>query len=187
MIKLLIFSLLSLNALSAPKEYLYCLGQEEKSIHTQNFNPARKLLNERIISSLLQLPEDVSFNANYLNKVCKSKLVSEEILKGLLKRENLFKINTSRLNKQLFAIAKKSLEDLHEESFLILMDYISKVKSMNQDPNCFKKFFPKFDKVLNDAVYNLEETSTKNLLKSIGNIDNIFLKMKSYPFGLRKC
>lgn len=187
MIKLLLLSLISLNVLTAPKEYLYCLGQEEKSIHLDNYNPARKLLNERIISSLLQLPEDVVFNTKYLNKVCKSKAVSEEILKGILKKENLFKINIPKTNRQLYAIAKKSLDDLHEESFLILLDYISKVKTLNQDPNCFKKFFPGFDKVLNDAVYNLEESGTGNLLKSIGNIDKVFKKMKSYPVGLRKC
>lgn len=187
MIKLLIFLIISAQAFSAPKEYLYCLGQEEKAIHLTSFNPANKLLNSRIISGSLQLPEYVSLNKKYLNKICKNKHPSSEILRLLLKNTNLFKVNLNKADKQLYAIGLKSIEDFKEESLFIFIDYITKLKTLNRDLNCFKKYFPKLDEVLNDAVYNLEESGAKNLLKSMGDLDSIFKRLRTYPVGLSKC
>lgn len=187
MFKTLLLFTLTASALAAPKEYLFCLGQEEKLIHTQRLNPARKLLNEKIISLALQLTSSVSLNKNYLPIICKSKTPSLVMLKLMLNKSNLFKINVPELDKNPFYLAQGSIKEINEQSIYLFLEYLNHLKSLNKDPNCFKKYFPKLNKVLDDAVYTFEEVGSKALLKSMGDLDEIFKKLKTYPSGLKEC
>ena len=109
------------------------------------------------------------------------------MLKLMLTNNNLFKINVSKLDKNPYYLAQGSIKEINEQSIYLFLEYLNHLKSLNQDPNCFKKYFPVLDKVLNDAVYTFEEVGSKALLKSMGNLEQIFKKLEAYPIGLKEC
>lgn len=179
--------ILSFNLFAAPKEYLFCLGQEEKEIFLKRLDSSRRFVNEQIISLSLQLSEGVILNKRYLKRVCESKKPSFTILKLLLKNKKVFLNNINKENKNLYALANANIQDIKRKVIYLFMEYLSRIKGLNKDVNCFHRFFPKLKKLLDNAVYTIEETAPKELLKSFGNIDKVFFKIGQYPTGLEKC
>ncbi|MCT4641413.1 MAG: hypothetical protein N4A33_03890 [Bacteriovoracaceae bacterium] len=187
MLKIIITLIISLSAFAGPKEYLFCLGQEEKQIHKKKIAGARKYLNEQIISQMIQLGNNLTINSKYLNKICDSQSPSTQIMKLLLKKSRFLLVNVEIYDKQEYSMALNKIKDLQEKSIDIFLHYLGWIQNQNQDPKCFSKYFPDINKVFYKATHTLEEEGIESLRKNLGNIDLIFKRLKQYPTGKKKC
>lgn len=179
-----IFFLISLNVLAASRPYLVCLGQEEARIHKQKISGPYYKLNQEMISNLLQLSESIDMKPEILKNVCAEEMTSLAILETILSKGGLLFISSAaESNVQLRSMDNLSIKELKARSFKVFINYLTRLQSNFDDPNCLKKRVPEILSFYENAQHLLIEVGIEGTLDTIRNSKNFFIKLKDLPSG----
>jgi hypothetical protein len=179
-----IFFLISLNLLAASRPYLICLGQEEAKIHKLKLTGPYYKLNQEMISNLLQLNDSIDMKPEILKRVCADEMTSLAILETILAKKGLLFFSAAvKSNVQQTSMDNLSIEELKARSFKVFINYLTRLQSNFDDPNCLKKRVPEIQSFYENAQHLLIEVGIEGTLDTIRSSSDFFKKLKNLPMG----
>lgn len=179
--------LLSTHAIGKnDRQILRCLGQEEKRFHLKKETGPVYVLNQRLISELVQIP-GVEIEPEDYSAICSGKKFSEswKLLElSITKGKELFVLpqNLTGIQKSM---TEGMIDDYVEATREILLTFISQIQTIAPTPNCLKEEIPVLDSFFTEIKYLQEDVDMKTLFK--GKDKRIFEKLKDYPEAFEKC
>jgi hypothetical protein len=185
-----IFLTLSFSSIAQSKrnDLLYCLGQEEKSLHLKKRTGPQYFLNQYFINEAASTGV-FKLKRKFYNRICIDKEFPPSIglMKNILIHEkDIFK-NVKADSSHLQALYVSGLESLVETAPHIFFQFLSIIQSHTRYAHCFRDNIPELHKMMQNYQYLEEEMSTEQLLSNKKNIKIIFDKLKSLEVIYERC
>jgi len=180
--------LLSFSALAKPKDYIYCLGQEEAFIHKNKIGGAYTKLNKEVISALVQMSTTINMKKKYVQQICNKNFSSLEILRLLMTRPGkVFYTTQSAKRIAQYTIDKNSMVDISDRSVFIFIDFLNAIQSQMKKSDCLLTKIPELKTFFKEMRFILEDVGIKRVMKSLGNPDIIFDKLEALQHDKKQC
>ncbi len=180
----------SLNTLAESKrnDLLYCLGQEELSLHSSKKTGPHYFLNQHFINEAASSGE-FRLKRKYYHEICEIREFPPSI--GLLRNILLYEediFTTPKVeDENLRALYTSGYEAFISETPQIFFQFLALIQTQTKYPHCLKENIPKIHELTYKFQYLREELDLKDLLKDKKSIDNIFTKLKYLDSIYEEC
>lgn len=180
----------SLQILAGPKrsDLLYCLGQEELTLHNSKRTGPHYFLNQHFINEAASAGE-FKLKRKYYREICEIREFPPSIalLRNILLFEEDIFIHPKVEDENLKALYTSGYKAFIEETPQIFFQFLALIQTQTQYPHCLKENIPMIHELTYKFQYLREELDLKELLKDKKLIDNIFTKLKYLDSIYREC
>ncbi|MCO4753944.1 MAG: hypothetical protein KC478_05655 [Bacteriovoracaceae bacterium] len=185
---ILLVPLITSNAFSKPKRFMFCLGQEEARIHKNKIGGFAYKLNQEMIGALVQLRESVQMKKTYAEQVCSANYSSIKLLELLMTKDDVFysKYSEARSPKK-FAIDQSNLDELKHESATLFIRFISQIQASLPKANCLQNKIPALRPFFEQMQFILQEVGLDRVMKTLDSPEEIFKKLQKLNVQKVKC
>ena len=160
-------------------DLLYCLGQEELSLHNKKRTGPHYFLNQHFINEAASSGE-FKLKKKYYHEICvvREYPPSVGLLRSiLLHDEDIFKqVKTEDQNLQ--ALYQSGYQSIIAQTPEIFFQFLALIQTQTKYPHCLKDNIPKIYELTYKFQYLREELDLKELLNDKKAIDSIFTKLK---------
>lgn len=186
---LIVSSFSSTYTYASEKEFLKCLGAEEKFYHTNKKGGAYINLNKAIISAFIQMSDTLDMKKSYQEKICRHKNFPPSLatLYYILQyQEKAFISKAEKLDLVQRSKDDKMKTEVITRTFYALTGFIDDLQTQVTKPNCIVKHIPTIKEFYTNSRYTMEDVGIKRLFKSIKNYEQVLIKLHEKKF-LAKC
>ncbi len=170
------------------KDLLYCLGQEELTLHSKKRTGPHYFLNQHFINEAASAGE-FKLKPKYYREICEIREYPPSV--GLLRNillydEDIFK-HVKLEDQSLEALYKSGYQSIISETPQIFFQFLALIQTQTKYPHCLKENIPKIYELTYKFQYLREELDLKDLLKDKKSIDSIFTKLKYLDAIYEEC
>ncbi|ATH08359.1 hypothetical protein BIY24_10485 [Halobacteriovorax marinus] len=161
------------------KDLLYCLGQEELSLHSTKRTGPHYFLNQHFINEAASAGE-FRLKDKFYREICEIREFPPSIglLRGiLLYEEDIFK-QVSHEDQNIAALYKSGYQAFITETPQIFFQFLALIQTQTKYPHCLRENIPKLYEFTRKFQYLREDLDLKELIKDKKSIEGIFTKLK---------
>ena len=180
---ILIYSLLFTSQLLASnKNFLKCLGSEEKTFHQKKIAGPYLKLNEDLISGFLQMSKTLTIKKKYQVEICQSteSLASLKTLELLLiHKKELFLSESIKGDIVQYSLDQYGKDEIISTALESFVNLINRIQVESGKVNCVTDNIPELRTFYVKTQHVQEEVGLIKLLDEIKDLKTVFKKLNS--------